>query len=660
VRKILAVAARELRERWLLLPASLTLGFSPFVLPAFGVDRQVMPFVGVMTSIGLVAGAAAVMGSTMLARDAGTGRLGFLFSRPVPWGTIWGGKWLAALVLAVSSGLLAAIPWVIAYPPSSLGPNHGGSWLQALDAPGAVCLVVLIVLVVGLANFVSTAFRSRSSWLTLDLVLLLAAFWAIRRYVAPLWLYGILDLGPWVPVLVTLPLVLGLLAGSMVQVAVGRTDLHRSHRALSLVLWSVVALTLATVAGYWQWVRSAGPDEITGHAVTRDPAGRWAYVEGTGRHGGWYPHGFLIDTTSGRYVTRPYPGQERYFPFALSFSADGRFGVLPHNGFDGRDAELALFDLTGAAPRVTEVALETGPSPNGGAAFAVSPKATSVFVAHESGASLLALPSGRLLATATFGVGWRSQAVRFPSDGTARAWLVPRSDGPGAMRPRAEISVVELSAGGGSKVVAVPIATALDPAAAWGSIVPDATGGRIVTADAGLHLRDGASGTLLATLREDAGRYSVLFLADGRIAVGNGQAMARDAGAAGAVVRVFGRDGAPLGETIVDPQPTGLTVGPEVSPGRVAVLCSRSSLLPPETLIVDVGESRVVGRLPGLRSATRFGAASSIASPDARATGVHFFQDGEGRVLRLDFATGERKVIAGRGAPAGERIRLRP
>ena len=105
MRKLLAVAAREMRERWLLFPASFALGFNPLVLPAFGVDRRVMPEVGLMTSVLLGAGAAVVMGSTMLARDVANGRLGFLFSRPVSWPAIWGGKWLAALVLVVSSGL---------------------------------------------------------------------------------------------------------------------------------------------------------------------------------------------------------------------------------------------------------------------------------------------------------------------------------------------------------------------------------------------------------------------------------------------------------------------------------------------------------------------------------------------------------------------------
>ena len=59
----------------------------------------------------------------------------------------------------------------------------------------------------------------------------------------------------------------------MAQVAVGRTDLRRAHRALSLGFWAVVVLTLASAAGYWAWVRSVGPADVNVHAVTRDPAG---------------------------------------------------------------------------------------------------------------------------------------------------------------------------------------------------------------------------------------------------------------------------------------------------------------------------------------------------------------------------------------------------
>jgi hypothetical protein len=656
--RLLAVAARELRERWILFPAALVIGFSPFVFPAFGVKRVEALTAGLMGAVLLGAAAAVVIGSSMLARDAANGRLGFLFSRPVSWLTIWGGKWLAALVLVLASGLLAVIPWMVAFPPPTLGGHHD-SWLRAmLDAPGAAFCVMLIVLAVGLANFAAAAFRSRSPWVALDLVLLLAALWAIRRYIAPLWWYGIVGRGEWSLAVSVLPLALGLGLGSAAQVAVGRTDLRRAHRALSLGFWAVIALTLATTAGYWQWVRSAGPAEVNAYVVTRDPAGRWVYVEGPGRHSGWYPHRLLIDAPSGRYARCPDPDPERdHFATGTLFSADGRFGAQPVRDREGRGAALRLFDLTGETPRLTEVSLQSSPPPTPNMAFALSPTAASVFVVHETGASLYGLPSGRRVATVTIPPGWRVShppALRFLADGTARAWLVPSSEGPGTTR--AEMRVLDLAADGASRSVPFPIAVPL-PVESWRMVVPDAEGQRIVTADAGLHLRDGATGELLATLAEGERRPSVLFLADGRIVVGGGLDRA-EANPLQASLQVFDRAGVKLGEMRLDVSRGGFAIGPEVAPGRVVVSSFRTAFLPEDSLLVDVGEGRVVERLSGLRPAIGFWDASSSV-PGAGLTSVHFFRDVLGRVTRIDFATGERKVVTGPGAPSGERIRVR-
>jgi hypothetical protein len=654
--RLLAVAARELRERWLLFPAALAIGFFPLVLPAFGVKREHAPIVGAVGALLFGLAAAVVIGSSMLARDASNGRLGFLFSRPLPWGTIWGGKWLAAVVLVVATGFLAAVPWMAVYSPET----HGGSWLRAMaDAPGSAFFLVLLFLGIGFANFNATVLRSRSPWAAWDLLLLLGGIWASRQYVAPLWRYGILGLDGWTAALSLGPLALALLVGSVAQVAVGRTDLRRAHRALSVGFWAVVGLTLAGAAGYWHWARSVGPGDLNVHAVTRDPAGRWAYVEGSGPHSGWYPHGLLIDTASGRYVRRPEPDEDRSrYGTGLLFSADGRFGALSRLDRDGRGAALSLFDLTGDAPHVTEVTLESSPPPTWQTSFALSPSGASVFMVHESGASLLALPSGHRLATTTIGPSWRPSAVRFLKEGAARVWLVPSSEGPGALRPRAEIRVVDLATDGSSRAVGFPIATPLDRAHSWGAIVPDADGQRIVTVDAGLHLRDGATGEPLATLAEGEGRFSVLFLEDERIVVGGGPNRA-EPGPPHALIRTFDRDGMPLGEMRLDLWPGGLSVGPEVAPGRIAVSSFRAPFLSEDTLLVDVGEGRVVERLSGLRPAIGFFWDVSSAVPaGAGVTSVHFFRDVEGRVLRLDFATGDRKIVAGPGAQVGERLRI--
>jgi len=663
--RLLALAGRELRERWLLFPGAFVAGFLPLVLPAFGVERELLPTVGVTGAVLLGAAAAVVIGSSMLARDAANGRLGFLFSRPLPWGTIWGGKWLAAIALAAASAFLNAIPWMAAYPLSSLGGHHGDSWLRAmLDGPGTLLGFVVIVLIVGLANFGATLFRSRSPWLALDLVLMLAATWATWRYVSPLWLYGIIGRGDWTIALVLLPLALGLLLGSVVQVAVGRTDLDRAHRALSLGFWAVIGCTLAFAAGNWQWVRSTGPDAVSVHAVTRDAAGRWIYVEGNAPHSGWYPHGFLIDTTTGRYLARPGPDREReHIGMGMLFSADGRFGALPGKDRDGRGAALRLFDLTGEAPRLKEVALESSSPPTWKTIFALSPTAASIFVVHESGASFYELPSGRRVATTTIPPGWRPAAARYLAEGAARAWLIP-----GGLRARAEMRVVDLGADGASSGATFPIDTAIDPVLAWRGVLPDADGRRILTADTGLHLRDGVTGAPLARLVEGTGDIRALFLADGRI-VAEGRADAQPP-SAHPRLWVFDRVGTKLADFELPLLPPGrLGIGPEVAPGRVVVWSHRDWLLLEHALVVDVASGGVVDKLPGLRPALGLPRTSS-AVPEAGSS-VHFFflaDEGRGavrpgrrlqRVVRIDFATGERKVVAGTGAAVGERISAR-
>jgi hypothetical protein len=245
--------------------------------------------------------------------------------------------------------------------------------------------------------------------------------------------------------------------------------------------------------------------------------------------------------------------------------------------------------------------------------------------------------------------------VRFLAEGEARTWLVPATDIPHA-RARAEMRVVDLATDGRSRASTFPLAAALDPAGVWRGVVADASGGRLLTPDGGVRLRDGVTGELIATLAEGADRFSVLFLADGRVVVGGG---AGGADNPRSKLFVFAPDGARLGELPLDLWPWGLTVGPEVAPGRVAASPFRSPYFSEDTLVVDVGDGRVVEKLAGLRPAMGFWSVVSAVPADARATTVHLFRDVEGRVVRIDFASGERTVVAGLGATRGERISVR-
>ena len=264
--KALAVAARELRERWLLFPGGLALGCVPLILPAFGLPGDVPPTLGLFVALLLGAISALVIGSSMLARDASDGRLGFLFSRPVPWGAIWGGKWLAAIVLVTGSGALAALPWMLVYPPSP--DAHASSWVEALlDAQGTAFFVLLVLLAVGLANYGATAFRSRSAWVALDLGLLVVASWLAWSWVAPLYSLGLFwhndsPVAGWILLLPWVPVPIALVVASAVQAACGRTDIRRAHRAMSVAFWAVVFVALGAAGLRLAWARSAPPTDL--------------------------------------------------------------------------------------------------------------------------------------------------------------------------------------------------------------------------------------------------------------------------------------------------------------------------------------------------------------------------------------------------------------
>jgi hypothetical protein len=652
---MLAVAARELRERWLLFPAGLVLGLITLALPAFGIRADKAPVVGLLIAILLGAVAALVIGSSMLARDAADGRLGFLFSRPVPWPAIWGGKWLAALVLVAGSASLAVLPWILVHPPDT----HGGSWRAVLlDLQGSTFFVLLLLMGVGLANFNATAFRSRSAWLVLDLGLLLLAIWAVRQWVAPL--YALQIVWPFLSgqlgfLFLVGPIALALVLASAAQVALGRTDLRRAHRAMSVAFWAVVFVSLAGAGLRLTWALGAQPSDLTVDAASPDPSGRWLCVSGRSRRGGTAT--FLIDTESGRYLPlglQPRWGVSSFL--GMAFAADGRTGALLRPEGDG--SALAVADLGGDEPRFHQVRLESSPPPSGETRLTLSASGSTALLVHEHGVSLFGLPSGRRIAMATVPPGWRPRAARLLGESAARVWLVPGIDA--WLAPlRDEMRILEIAVGREPRMTRVRLAAAIDPArtlpfqpeTSSARPYPDSDGARVLTRDGGVRLRDGATGALIATLVEGsapvgAPRVSAGFLADGRIVVG-------EPAGTRFVLRVFTPDGTPLGDTTVDRVPMGLAVGPEVAPGRVAV--SFGSWHQRTTLIVDIDVQRVLETLPpGQRPLSGY----RRLEVEDKTRSTQLFEE-DGSVVWRDLVTGERRVVVGPGTQPGERINVR-
>ncbi len=650
MRKTLAIAARELQERWLLLVGGLALGFLPLALPAFGLEGDVVQTTGIMVAPLIGGFAALVAGWSMLARDAGDGRLAFLFGKPISWPAIWGGKWIAAGLLAGASGLVAAIPWMAFYPPDA----KTSWWTLMADLQSWTFAVSLVVLIVGLANYAATAFRARSAWLAVDFALLPAAVWAVGHFVLPLVLTGVLALGSgWgAASLLLVPLAATLLVASAGQLAIGRTDLRRAHRALSVTFWAVVFSLLTASAAWLRWVERATPADLRAPNLVRAaPDGRWIYIEAPTDRGGWYSPGLLVDSASGRYLRTRDLGGLSGPSWGGTFSVDGRFAVKWQRA-DGA-ATLTLIDLQAVPPRTTRVALEASMPPGFLTVPVVSRAAQTALVVQQASISLIALPSGHTLASGARPPGWRVAAERFLDAGVVRLWLARAEWGPATpMSGPAQLLIIELTANRSPKTVVVPTEVPLSPTK--DQIVVDDRGERLLTLEHGLVLRNGADGAVVARLATDETVSAARFLAGGRVVCLSRE---RDRH----VLRTFGADGSPAGGVALDMGATGpVRLGSEVRPGQVVVAAGRP-FVPFEggsSVVVDVASGRVVERLLGLRPVPeRFFPGDIEAPPAARATfPPRYFLSGSGQVIRINFATGERKIVAGPGAPKGERL----
>jgi hypothetical protein len=486
-----------------------------------------------------------------------------------------------------------------------------------------------------------------------DLGLLLVAIWLVRRWVAPLFLLHIFGpyplAGRWGLLPLLAPPTLALVFASAVQVAFGRADLRRAHRAMSMAFWSVIFVVLAAAGLRLAWARTATPADLTEYSSgSWDPSGRWLYAEGASRRGGGAA--FLIDTEEDRYLPIGVNRIWQRHPLGMAFAAGGGSGVLLMRGEE--HASVLSVELGDSPPRVSGGELESSPPADYGSRFAVSPSGAYLLLAHENGASVFAVPSGRRLATETIPPGWQPAALRLASESTGRVWLTPSI---GSRGSRAEMRLLEMGPGREPRTTRVPLEAGLDTVRSWPWRVQTEPSGRtFLTRDGGLRLRDGGTGKLLATLVEDpapgtppeafGGIPMAVFLSDGRVAVG--QALG-----ARTVLRLFDPRGLPLGEMSLDRIPAGLAVGPEVGPGRVAVRF-RASVTRPETVIVDLDEGRVVETFTGRHPLP---GSWILPGPERPPGTIQFFWE-DGTIVRRDFATATERVVAGKGASPGERL----
>ncbi len=620
MKALVAIAERELRRRWMILPAALVVGLFPIVAPRLGWKAAGDPVVGLFGCLALGLVAALATGHSVIGGELAAGRLGFFFSRPVPWWSIWAGKLSASVLLTALTGVLAAVPWLAAHVGQPL------SLASLLDLPGSLLVAA-------------------------DLALLLSWLWGLWA-AGPLIVFGAM----WVLFLdhsphnyLQWPLALALLAASAVQVYAGRTDARRSHFALSATLWSLLFAGLGLVSGLGWWLLQTTPRDL-GDVLwaAGAPRGDWMYVAGhvRGRIGTWYAPVLLYQAGSGRFVRLGIAG--RATPPA--FADDGRQAALlkvedwGSEGWSG--ARLHLADLASDPPSLRAVPLGIPPLPKTEPTLAFCPGGDCLLLAQDEALTLYDLPSGKSRWTAPPLRGRWIEPVVFLDRENLRAYrrtgdlttptieIVTVRLRDGSQQPTGRLESPEgtrlRSSASGERLLVLLHPTSREPA--------EARPLRRAT------LHDGVTGAPLGTLAENVADVDADFLADGRIALAE---VREGAGH----LRVLGRDGRE--ERSIDLGPLQrASLGGEPEPGRLFLGLGACPMFLPvgcEAALVDV-ESGQITREPGASPARplwhpRVGLQQLRPAPGS--LGATLLRSFDGQLVRLDPKSGTRQVLLG-------------
>jgi hypothetical protein len=619
MRSLLAVAAREVFERRMLLGLGLVGAVVPLAYPYLGVPRDAWRFLCVAYAVSLTAATALLTGGSVIGRDLAERRLGFFFARPLSSASLWGGKMLAALVLTAATLALSSLPlaWL------GLGDVAGEGWTKVTVASGSIGLVALI----GLAHAASVGYRSRSPWFTADLLLAAAAaFWAahlIRTLLAD-WL---------IPPVVTL-LALAAAAptlASAAQLVIGRTDARRGHAALSLVLWTVLftGLVLVQARTYWL-VHPRWSDLVSADSVESSPRGDWIAVVGPARGRGRMPWAFLANVATGRSTLI---GSARS---SFVFAASGRRAawVAPVGGdvdhvvvsvldLDDPDLEPRSRTLPWRSERPIPIAL----SPDGRRLLAFERGAAVVVDLDGPQPPLrVPVPAGFLWQAAFIDAG----RVRLFHNDQLKAFV-------GLLR------LLDVDVATGSLTEAGRIATRGNP---WVRMSPDGT--RLLMVDRtdrqpSLALYT-ATGSHVATLTAAgaATQIGADFLADGRIVVVQKDRSVR--------LHLYSADGAEQHAVELDDRWWGARLGGEAAAGQYLMGLSTANDTERQTVTVDLASGRIVRREAGLLPATwvwPFSRDAGALRPAPGSRAMRLFR-GEGDVLvEVDPRTGARRTVLG-------------
>jgi hypothetical protein len=636
---VLVVAAREVVERRNVFLAAAATAVGPFLVPR-GSEPAELRAVALILACALAAALAVAYGAAMISGELKERRLGFYFARPLPGLAIWGGKLLAGVVLVWVAPAIVLLPAWLMTPGSGPWRSDDDLLLLALMAAAAVALLAV-------AHAVGIALRARSPWLIVDVVMLAVVTVLVRPTALRLLDEGATDAWRWTRAGLLLAGSLAVIAAGAVQVATGRTDLRRGHRALSVTLWaSLLAAALAGQAFSW-WVVHPTIADLRGVGLV-EPArrGSWIAFDAAPRGRGDFAPGFLVDIDSGNSIRL---GRGFRWGMPVVFSADGRHAAWL--------ARTDASDRTGASTLLTADLVSARPTPrptlitfpSSVSRLALSDDGRRIATLHEGTLSVSELASGALLAAVRLpGPSNQTGALHFVGDDTVRTYrFVPgASDAKLGAIEIAELDVVTRATTSTGRI---------EPAWVYDAVLlrADAHRERLlhrgrVPGAASLSLRDAASGARLATLDAPEGGWgaSASFLTDGGIAV----AEAREGRTR---LRILSTDGTPQWSLDLGDGHRARPAG-ETEPGTLLVVISADDTWSPEgarTVIVDLAGRTVqplppglvpVGWLPLVASGGNPAPESGCAATRAFLTADH------GLVVRDPTTGATRTLVAGR------------
>jgi hypothetical protein len=648
VRQHLAVVERELRERWLLVPGALALGFVPFLLPLLGVDREGAVTTGLLIACLYGGMVALIAGGTVLGRDLANRRLAFHFSRPLPWGTVWGGKWTAAVILTFGTGVLAAIPW-LAFMPTFPGLHPS----SLLDTMGSFYALGLALLLIGAGNAAVVAGRARSAWLTVDLVLIAVAVFATRAVVGPLVSTGLLRPEGWGFAWLPWPLAIALTVGAAAQVCHGRTDLRRSHLALSLTFWAVVLSCIGSAAAYSRWAMAVGPRDVLGPlSLEPAPRGGWTLLSGSTNRGGWFRPSLLLNAEDGAFARCGSLNGVK-----AAYSRNGHrlalLGLKLPGDFEGNfNTGVSVVDLEARSPRPRPVALSPDLAWDWMQVAALSESHDSLLVAQKGLFVSYDLASGRRTASVALPGDLVPVAVRQLTKDRVRVWLRDSPWAPQRRERSFEVTDVRLF-----ESRTEPVGH-FESHASFVRMSPTADRLLVIGRDVKLH--DAGTGQVLAMLVALAvpGVVTPLFWQRGADAafLGDGSIAVVTHAGSEARLLLFDAQGAPgpvipLASTVALSPVSIVRVGGEVSPGLLAVGLLSHQGGPRETVIVDLLARRIARHVPdclpaeGDPRSSFMALATMPSSPGSSGTRLLFGKDDA--LVLFDPATGGQRILTG-------------